>query len=70
MKSIIQFKISNIDGVYVAEGVDVAIVTEAQSFDVLVQNIREAVTLHFEDDKTAFHSSQLRNSTICLGFEH
>ena len=69
MKSIIQFKISNIDGVYVAEGVDVAIVTDAQSFDVLVQNIREAVTLHFEDEDPSIMDFMTKQPSILLNYE-
>ena len=53
MKSIIQFKISQSEGAYIAEGVDLAIVTDATSLDQLVQNISEAVALHLEGEDPA-----------------
>jgi predicted RNase H-like HicB family nuclease len=50
MRSIIQFNISEEDGVYTAQGVDVPIVTEGQTFEQLQDNIRDAVGLYFEGD--------------------
>lgn len=50
MKSIIQFHISKGEKQYVAEGVDVAVVTQAKTLDELAENIQEAVALYFEDD--------------------
>lgn len=50
MKSIIQFTISHEDGVYIAEGVNVSIVTDGKTFEELTTNIREAVSLYFEDE--------------------
>ncbi len=50
MKSSIQFKISESEGTYIAEGVDLAIVSEASTLDQLVKNIEEAVSLHFEGE--------------------
>lgn len=50
MKSIIQFKISELEGTYIAEGVDLAIVTNASTLDELVKNIEETVSLHFEGE--------------------
>lgn len=46
MKTIAQFKISKEDNIYTAEGVDLAVVTQAENLDQLVQNIGEAVSLH------------------------
>lgn len=61
MKSIIQFKISESEDIYVAEGVDLAIVSEASSLNQLVKNIEEAVALHFEgEDESTFEFSQKR----------
>lgn len=55
MKSIIQFKISQSEGSYIAEGVDLAIVTGADTLDELVKNISEAVALHIDgEDLTTF----------------
>jgi predicted RNase H-like HicB family nuclease len=48
MKTIAQFKISKDENTYIAEGVDLAIVTQANDLDDLVNNIKEAVSLHLE----------------------
>ena len=48
MKNIIQFYISEEDGVYTAEGLNVPIVTEGNNFEELKGNIQEAVELYFE----------------------
>lgn len=53
MKTIAQFKVSKEDKFYVAEGVDLSIVTQADSLDQLVKNIGEAVSLHFEGENVA-----------------
>lgn len=50
MKTIIQFRIYKDEGTYIAEGVDLAIVTQAKDLDNLVKNIEEAVSLHIEDE--------------------
>ena len=48
MQNLKQFKVYEEQGVYIAEGLNVAIVTHAETLDVLVKNIEEAVSLHFE----------------------
>ena len=54
MKSIVQFTISQKDGTYTADGVNVPIVTEGATFEELQDNIRDAVALYFEGtDPTA-----------------
>jgi hypothetical protein len=53
MKSIIQFNVSQEDGVYTADGVNVSIVTEGATFEELQENIRDAVALYFEGDEPA-----------------
>lgn len=50
MKNIIQFQISQGDTCYVAEGVNVAIVTQGKTLDELAVNIREAVQVHLEGE--------------------
>ncbi len=50
MKSIAQFIITKEDKGYSAEGVDIAIVTQADTLDELAHNIREAVSLHLEGE--------------------
>ena len=68
MKSIIQFKITQSEDTYVAEGVDLAIVTEADTLDQLVKNISEAVELHFEDEDTSALEF-CPNPSILLNYE-
>jgi len=53
MKTIVQFNIKKDGTTYIAEGVDLAIVTEAQNLDDLVKNIEEAVSLYFENENSA-----------------
>ena len=48
MKTIVQFNISQEDGTYTADGVNVPIVTEGTTFEELQENIRDAVALYFE----------------------
>ena len=48
MKKIVQFTVTKERGVYTADGVNVPIVTEGNTFKELQTNIREAVALHFE----------------------
>ncbi|PIW96609.1 hypothetical protein COZ82_04105 [Candidatus Kaiserbacteria bacterium CG_4_8_14_3_um_filter_38_9] len=68
MKSIIQFKISKSDNSYIAEGVDLAIVTGADTLDELVKNIKEAVELHFEgEDESTFEFTN--KPSILLNYE-
>jgi len=68
MKSIIQFKISKSDNSYIAEGVDLAIVTGADTLDELVKNIKEAVELHFEgEDESTFEFTN--KLSILLNYE-
>jgi predicted RNase H-like HicB family nuclease len=50
MKGIIQFYILKDGKSYVASGVDIPIVTQADTLDVLAENIKEAVELYFEGE--------------------
>lgn len=50
MKTIAQFRIFKDKNTYIAEGIDLAIVTQADDLDELVKNIEEAVSLHFEGE--------------------
>ena len=50
MKNIIQFLISEEDGVYTASGVNVSVVTDGRTFEELKKNIVEAVQLYFEGE--------------------
>ena len=53
MKNIIQFYISEEDGVCTAEGLNVPVVTEGKNFEELRDNIQEAVELYFEGEDMA-----------------
>jgi predicted RNase H-like HicB family nuclease len=53
VKNIIQFAVSEETGVYTAEGLNVPIVTEGNTFEELKSNIRDAVALYFEGDDPA-----------------
>jgi predicted RNase H-like HicB family nuclease len=53
MKQIIQFHVYKGDDYYIAEGVDVPVVTQAKSLDELAKNIKEAVELQLENENLA-----------------
>lgn len=50
MKNIIQFHIYKGDKYYVAEAIDLPVVTQAKTLDELVKNMQEAVELQLEDE--------------------
>jgi hypothetical protein len=50
MSNIVQFHISRSDGFYTADGVNVPIVTQGETFEQLQDNIKEAVELYFEGE--------------------
>jgi len=53
MKHIVQFQISKGDTYYIAQGIDLAIVTQAKTLDELTENIIEATSLHLADENPA-----------------
>lgn len=53
MKRIIQFHIYKGEKYYVAEGVDLAVVTQGKTLDELMSNIKEAVELHLTGENPA-----------------
>jgi predicted RNase H-like HicB family nuclease len=68
MKTIAQFKVYKEDNSYIAEGIDLSIVTQADNLDQLVKNIEEAVALHFEGENVAdFDYSQ--KPSILVNYE-
>jgi predicted RNase H-like HicB family nuclease len=69
MKSIAQFTVTKgEDGKYIAEGVELPIVTQADTLDALTDNIREAVDLALEGEELgALHFS--REPSILVNFE-
>ncbi len=49
-RNIIQFQISESEGGYVAEGVDVPVVTQGETLDELTENLREALAVFVEGE--------------------
>jgi predicted RNase H-like HicB family nuclease len=68
MKTITQFQIRREDGVYIAEGTDLGIVTDAADLDTLVQNIEEAVSLYFEGEN-AKDFGYARKPSVLVNYE-
>ena len=56
MKHVIQFHVYKGDKYYIAEGLDLPVVTQAKSLDELAKNIEEAVSLHLADENPANYS--------------
>ncbi|MGH7234669.1 MAG: type II toxin-antitoxin system HicB family antitoxin [Candidatus Saccharimonadales bacterium] len=56
MKHVIQFHVYKGDRYYVAEGLDLPVVTQAKTLDELAKNIEEAVSLHLEGEDLADYS--------------
>jgi len=50
MKSTIQFHIFKGEKYYIAEGTDLPIVTQGKTLDELVENLKEAIELHLQDE--------------------
>jgi predicted RNase H-like HicB family nuclease len=50
MKKIIYFNISKGESYYIAECMDLPIVTQGKTLDETIENIREAFSLHIEDE--------------------
>ena len=53
MKHIVQFQVYKSEKFFVANGVDLPIVTQGETLDELVKNIREAVDLLLEGENLA-----------------
>ena len=68
MKHIIQVNISKGDEYYVAEGVNLPVVTQGKTLDELVNNIKEAVGLHLEDENLADFDIA-PNPSVLMNFE-
>lgn len=50
MKRIIQFHIYKGEKYYIAQGVDLPVITQGKTLDALAKNIKEAVELHLEGE--------------------
>lgn len=53
MKHIIFVQIYKGENQYVAEGLNLAVVTQGKNLDEVVNNLREAIALHLEDENLA-----------------
>lgn len=53
LKSTVTARISRSEGYFVASFVEIAAVTQAKTFDQLVENLREVVRLHLDDENPA-----------------
>ncbi len=68
MKSIIQFHLYKGEKCYVAEGVDLPVVTQGKTLDELAKNIQEAVELQLEGENLEEFDLSPR-PTILANFE-
>lgn len=68
MKRIIQFRITKGDKYYVAEGIDLPIVTQGLTFDELAKNIQEATELHLEGENSE-EFDIAKNPSILINME-
>ena len=68
MKRIIQVYVSKGDKYYVAEGVDLPIVTQGETLDELARNIEEAIELHLEGENPADFGIA-PNPSVLMSFE-
>ncbi len=53
MKNIIQFHIYKGDKYYIAQGIDLPVVTQGETLDELAKNLKEAVELQLEGEDLA-----------------
>lgn len=68
MKHIIQVHVSKGDKYYIAEGIDLPIVTQGKTLDELTKNIQEAIELHLEGENPAdFNIAP--NPSVLMNFE-
>ncbi len=64
MKHIIQYNISKGESQYVAEGVNFPAVTQAETLDQLVENIKEVTALLLEDEDPATFGLATQSSVL------
>jgi hypothetical protein len=55
MRKIVQFRVTQGERYFVAECLDLPLVTQARTLDILMKNIREAVALALEDEDPAIY---------------
>ncbi|MBU1091842.1 type II toxin-antitoxin system HicB family antitoxin [Patescibacteria group bacterium] len=64
MKKIIQFNISKGEKYYVAQGINLPIVTQGKTLDELTKNLKEAVDLQLEGEKLSSFGLDPRPSIL------
>jgi len=68
MKRIIQVKIYKGEKYYVAECFDLPVVTQGKTLDEVVENVKEAISLHLEGEKLE-EWEILPNFSVLINFE-
>jgi predicted RNase H-like HicB family nuclease len=68
MKKIINFKIFQGEKYYVAECIDLPIVTQGLTLDETMANIKEALTLHLEDEDLNLLNI-MKNPAVSVNFD-
>jgi predicted RNase H-like HicB family nuclease len=68
MRQVIQISIYKGENFFVAEGVNVPIVTQGKTYDELFRNLKEAISLFLEDEDLSTYDIQ-PNPAIIANFE-
>ena len=68
MKHAVKIKVYKDDGFYIAEGVDIALVTQGKTLDELIKNIQEAVELYLDGEEPE-KIGIIANPSILVNFE-
>lgn len=68
MKNIIYIQIYKGENQYVAEGLNLSVVTQGKDLDEVVNNLKEAIELHLEEEKLADLDFEARPQ-IVVNFE-
>jgi len=68
MRNIIQFHIFKGENKYVAEGIDIPVVTQADTLDELTMNIKEATDLFLENEELSEFGIE-ENPSVLVNFE-
>ena len=68
MKRIILFSIVKSDNYYVAEAADFPIITQAETFEELISNIKEAVEVYLYDEDIK-ETGVVKDPSLLINFE-
>ena len=69
LKSAVTAHISRSEGYFVASFVEIAAITQARTFDELIENLREVVQLHLDDEDPADFGLATANPGIVMVYE-